>query len=553
MMTHFRSLIFACFLFTAAALPTRAEEWSAARLWIVGGEQTVWVVASSRPQGDPAGELRMWVSTQLGANPAAPSPSRFLLPVTGDPLFVGADAEALRVMFGDVTAYDYFTDRRGSPGAIWKKVCSGKPLAWGGDSTQSVFWAVVRSKDIVIGPTTAATTTTAEAEENSSEGSSNPFSKYRHVVMQLQGGIWRPLPIAFEGDKGTDFWITGRDKTAHLFWRTAKNEIRYSWYENGQWALAESVTADKEVKYGWVGVGNSGPVFIAGFEDRPGAVRLRMILRNVSGWTVEGPVRDGNEPLIIKPQTSGVGVAGGQLCVARVDDTGKIETGYGELNASPSMRFTKLRIATPISPAFFHWQEIFNFTLTLIIATAILFSRRETLAQPATLPRGWMIAPIWKRLAATILDMLPAAIFMMPWLFSVLDGLDLLENQQKLIESAKDPEFAIAVLPVSYAMCALYGVWCFIWEASIGTTPGKRLFGCRVASLDGQPLVVRQIFVRNLIRVVICAMDMVGPLTTLMVMIMVSKNRQRLGDLAARTIVIQRGIPVARRDPSAFE
>jgi uncharacterized RDD family membrane protein YckC len=86
------------------------------------------------------------------------------------------------------------------------------------------------------------------------------------------------------------------------------------------------------------------------------------------------------------------------------------------------------------------------------------------------------------------------------------------------------------------------GLFETLWN---GQTPGKRLMGLRVLSVDGQPINAWQAILRNLLRDV-DAMPMVGagvdfglPLYTLGLTVMAASPRfARLGDLAAGTIVV---------------
>jgi uncharacterized RDD family membrane protein YckC len=86
------------------------------------------------------------------------------------------------------------------------------------------------------------------------------------------------------------------------------------------------------------------------------------------------------------------------------------------------------------------------------------------------------------------------------------------------------------------------GLFETLWN---GQTPGKRLLGLRVLSLDGQPINALQAVLRNVLRDV-DAQPMVGfgvgiviPFYMLALIAMASNNRfQRLGDLASGTIVV---------------
>ena len=80
---------------------------------------------------------------------------------------------------------------------------------------------------------------------------------------------------------------------------------------------------------------------------------------------------------------------------------------------------------------------------------------------------------------------------------------------------------------------ALY--YYFALESGDGQTVGKKLMKLRVVRADGRPAGMREIAVRTVLRVV----DGVGCyIVGLIVMLATGQRRQRLGDLAAGTIVV---------------
>ncbi len=71
---------------------------------------------------------------------------------------------------------------------------------------------------------------------------------------------------------------------------------------------------------------------------------------------------------------------------------------------------------------------------------------------------------------------------------------------------------------------------------SDGKTPGKAMFGIRVLGVDGEPVGFGASMVRNLLRLVdlFPLLPILGPIA-----ILVSDRNQRIGDLAARTLVVR--------------
>jgi uncharacterized RDD family membrane protein YckC len=90
----------------------------------------------------------------------------------------------------------------------------------------------------------------------------------------------------------------------------------------------------------------------------------------------------------------------------------------------------------------------------------------------------------------------------------------------------------------------------FACESGHGQTLGKRLLKLRVVRADGSPSGMREILVRTALRPI----DAVGGyLLGLVVMLITGERRQRLGDLAAGTIVVSAEAPAAPPLPTIEE
>lgn len=82
------------------------------------------------------------------------------------------------------------------------------------------------------------------------------------------------------------------------------------------------------------------------------------------------------------------------------------------------------------------------------------------------------------------------------------------------------------------------GSWGYFiaFEATFGQTPGKRLFGIVVVKqLDGAPCGWLASFLRNVFRVI----DGLGGYVVGLAAMLLSDRRQRIGDRAARTVVVR--------------
>jgi uncharacterized RDD family membrane protein YckC len=91
----------------------------------------------------------------------------------------------------------------------------------------------------------------------------------------------------------------------------------------------------------------------------------------------------------------------------------------------------------------------------------------------------------------------------------------------------------IMILLLLFVTVGYYALFESLWN---GQTPGKRLTGIRVVRRGGLPLTFREVALRNLIRLVdwLPSYGFAG-----LVSFFATRNQQRLGDLAADTVVIR--------------
>ena len=99
---------------------------------------------------------------------------------------------------------------------------------------------------------------------------------------------------------------------------------------------------------------------------------------------------------------------------------------------------------------------------------------------------------------------------------------------------------ALIVITVSVVLFLAYCV-CFEWW--LGATPGKIVAGVTITGADGRRIDLRQSLLRNLFRVI----DGIGVYLVAALFVLLTRRRQRLGDLAARTVVTRHECPGAAR------
>jgi len=519
-----------------------AQEWKPVRVWVAGSERSAWVVAGSAAAGSREPILQFWHIGESKTPTAVPVQTVFNPAVSGRPLRLAADVEALRILYPDLSVYYHYGNRRASVGALWKEQAAEPPAAWAGDAARVEFWAVAAGASLSV-PATVEAAADGEATVPAWVASEPDGSRW--TLLHLAAGVWRRVPMPPEPQTGERFWLAAHSSVVYLFWRDAEGGLWCVPRREGQWGSAALVRPrGVEWTFGWAGATDSGPVFLVGEPAAEGRVALRLMRYREGAWADEGLARDGTEVLTFDPETGDAALARGRLAVVRLSMRGEVEFGQADLTASPALRFSPLRLGETTAPAArSNWEEALVMGLLMGLVTMLLWSRRERLVRPAALPQGVAPALVSRRVAAAVLDLLPPFLLVtavaVPLVHSRMGDMPPTLDWASLQERAADPQFQSLLAPMQYSAILLYGVWCLAWELAIGTTPGKLLFKCRVLSSTGEPPRPRQILIRNAVRVVEFALGSPGLLVTFMTMMLVSRNRQRIGDLLADTVVVE--------------
>jgi uncharacterized RDD family membrane protein YckC len=136
------------------------------------------------------------------------------------------------------------------------------------------------------------------------------------------------------------------------------------------------------------------------------------------------------------------------------------------------------------------------------------------------------VAGVGSRTIALVVDTFLQLMVLVPVLFvSLGDGL------------GGTGEAVVVGIVVFFVLWFYFPAFEWLWR---GQTPGKRYQGIRVVRTDGQPVGLAPVLVRNLIRIVDVTLL---PFLALISMV-ITRRSQRLGDLAAGTMVVrERALP----------
>ncbi len=173
------------------------------------------------------------------------------------------------------------------------------------------------------------------------------------------------------------------------------------------------------------------------------------------------------------------------------------------------------------------WAQIAGLVL-LTITMLLTFRQRPAMPDDVLKNAPFRVAPLGRRFAAGVIDAVPA-----------LGGMAYIVQQQAQLETGS-PTVAM-MLPYVIGV-GIYLVHVTISECLTGRSLGKFLFGMRVVNYDGSRPSVDRIVFRNLLRLV--DLMFYAPL----LLVLLTPMRQRIGDLAGKTLVVMEGREEDSRD-----
>lgn len=180
--------------------------------------------------------------------------------------------------------------------------------------------------------------------------------------------------------------------------------------------------------------------------------------------------------------------------------------------------------------------QMATFVVLLLIIAGLFTFRRDSMSRVVTPPQGAALALAAQRLSAWLIDFVPfsyaaARALDLPWLDS-LRGL-------ASWGISPDPKAGLPsgdVLLWWGLSAGGHTVYLLVMELLSGRSVGKVIVGTRVISENAVPASKAQIVVRNLCRLV----ELMPQFWIFGFLLLLSRNRQRLGDIFARTVVIRR-------------
>jgi len=387
----------------------------------------------------------------------------------------------------------------GTPGPRLPSSYAATRLAAAADG--SLYAIGVPESSTTLPATTMPSATSPSATPPAASQPSSAFVLFRSVagtqawqqVALLPQGAWPMATLAiYDGDP----WIAYFDEN---------NRSTVQRFQNGQWQVTATMPTSIVVKL------MTGPRPVLAARDVLGAYELFDLLGTPPRKTASIEARLPGDVVSVGQTLRSVSIEG--------DPPVLVQRGID----SAGNAFGPDPIAQIAAPGPAEHEQWLQFALLALMTLAMVLSlrTRPTLPPEVLAKSGLRIAPLSRRFAAGVIDAIPYIAVNLYLYPRVTSG---------EIDTFEVPR--LVMLPVMIAL-AVYLLHTTIGELIDGRSIGKRIIGLRVVALDGTRATPGKILLRNLMRIL--DVNLLLPL----LFVWLSPMRQRIGDLAAGTIVIE--------------
>jgi len=382
-----------------------------------------------------------------------------------------------------------------------------------------------------------------------------------HLV-RFDGTGWVPgLPGPPGCTQADRIWLAvGDDDRFHLIWqpRGAGATLEYAWWDlpGGRWRRGTAIELGREPARVFVGLVNRN--LIVSTLGPSGSDSTQWICRTWAwsprgtsgswrGMPPLGPPGGEADKTLQLPPGSALGCFADQLVVVRPAGQGAEVALFSPLaGGPPTQGFQEVPLfgGSPESPAVRGLRDLAATLAVVALLLLVFWRRQDAVMIPATLPAGVEIARPGRRIAAALLDMLPAGILVtISWhepmeRFAEMFWPAFMSGRSEMLEQVPWPA-TLTWAGVWFRL--LYTAYCLAFELVWHATPGKRLMGCVVRMETFEPARPVAVVIRNVTKLV--ELEPYLQIWPFILVIFFTRNHQRLGDLLGRTVVV-RGQPL---------
>jgi len=337
----------------------------------------------------------------------------------------------------------------------------------------------------------------------------------------------------------------------HLLWQENARDlqINYACGSEEGWEQRSSISLKQPIAEGFATVTNARLFFVAALPDpdQDGYWRIQS-WRWIKGqaedkqdrWQQGKALQTAKEKTLTLSPGLGIGAFGDRFVVLARQDNKPTVGFWPTAGGSPARDFTEVPLAAEGGKQGFQRsvREMLVLFSVAVLLLLVWWRRQASFSIPVALPAGLTVTGSAKRAIAGLLDLLPAIILVTFLFYEPLSAyLQEVRNatSQEQFEALSKPT---AILWASISFRLLYIAYCTLFELWMQASPGKRLLGCSVTTEQGERPHPYQIIIRNVTKMI--ELEPFLQIWPFMLIIFFTQNRQRLGDLIARTIVVEK-------------
>lgn len=182
------------------------------------------------------------------------------------------------------------------------------------------------------------------------------------------------------------------------------------------------------------------------------------------------------------------------------------------------------------------WLQSATIFVLFAVLMALMLLRRNALAQELTLPAPYAVALTFQRMVGFVIDFLPVA-----FLVGMTLGVDVRAAAREMLNWALSSDPSAGHMPPTRTLMwwgitiLAYVAYVTIAELATRRTLGKWVTRTEILTENGARAGIGQLIVRNLFRI----LELQPTLWPLGLLVLLSRNRQRVGDVFARTVVVR--------------
>ena len=440
------------------------------------------------------------------------------------------------------------------------------PLVLVGDSLDETLYAIVSREDahaIAVDEIRRARQAANDSKnDNSSEVDETANAEPMDVEARLgsaqffavrylrsRWSLFCEMPEWFEGPEECYLVVDGDSRLHLLFAEDPADPYQHAWYAEGAWSSPNRVLDAPGYQVNSA-CASEDHILVVGSIESEATPSIYASTFQSGQWVDQKPFVIDEAGASLSVTSFASTCVGDKIGLAVLGDREGLLYGRWEIEGGAATE--PLREVAGLGPGRKASMSLQTQSMTafVVLGALLLFAflrRGDSMTQHAELPAQYAVAGYWRRLAGFAIDVAPIAIATNRlWMGPFDEWLTQYHEAQN--EGGPVPPLSDELLIAWALCCAALSTYCTLCEALFARTPGKAAVRCRVVTQAGGKCGFAVIFVRNLVRLV--ELFPLFQLWPTFILMLFTRNRQRLGDLLARTIVVEQ-VPLSQvQNPS---